>query len=69
VRFAPQLMIEVRRCLADCPADMPINIEPGIPIDAQTVGELRCLPSWPNGVVLEVHRDPTSVSVVGVKWE
>ena len=48
MRFAPQLMIEVRRCLAHCPADMPVNIEPGILIDAQTVGELRCLPSWPN---------------------
>jgi hypothetical protein len=26
------------------------------------------LPSWPSGVLIEVHRNPTSVSVVELKW-
>ena len=69
MRFAAQSMMEVRRCVADCPADMRVDVESGIPIDAETVAELRCLPSWPSGVLIEVHRDPTSVSVVEVKWE
>ena len=59
-------MMEVRRCVADCPADMRVDVESGIPIDAETVAELRCLPSWPSGVLIEVHRDPTSVSVVEI---
>jgi hypothetical protein len=69
MRFAAQSMVEVRRCVADCPADMRVDVESGIPIDAQTAAELRCLPSWPSGVLIEAHRDPTSVSVVEVKWE
>ena len=68
MRFAAQSMMEVRRCVADCPADMPVAVESGIPIDAGTVAELRCLHSWPSGVILEIHRDPRSVSVVEVKW-
>ena len=33
--------MEVRRCVADCPADMRVDVETGIPIDAETVAELR----------------------------
>ena len=69
MRFAAHSMMEVRRCVADCPADMPVAVESGIPIDAGTVAELRCLQSWTSGVILEIHRDPRSVSVVEVKWQ
>ena len=34
--------------VADCPADMPVEIERCVPVSARIVTELRSLPSWPH---------------------
>ena len=33
------------------------EVEPGIPVIARTVAELRALPTWPGHLVLDVHID------------
>jgi hypothetical protein len=57
-RYAPRNMDELRTCLGNCPADMPVEIERCVPVSARIVTELRSLPSWPHGLVLDVSKDP-----------
>jgi hypothetical protein len=37
--------------------NMRVEIEPGVPITAKTVADLRALPTWPDGMVLNIHID------------
>jgi hypothetical protein len=37
--------------------NMRVEIEAGIAVTASTVAELRALPTWPNGLVLNIHVD------------
>jgi hypothetical protein len=37
--------------------NMRVEIEPGVPITAKTVADLRALPTWPDGMALNVHID------------
>ena len=34
--------------------NMRVEIEPGVPVTAKTVADLRALPTWPNGMVLNI---------------
>ena len=38
--------------------NMRVEIEPGIAVTASTVADLRALPTWPDGLVLNIHVDP-----------
>ena len=57
-RYTPRNMDELRTGLGNCPADMPVEIERCVPVSARIVTELRSLPSWPHGLVLDVNKDP-----------
>ena len=37
--------------------NMRVEIEPGVPITAKTVADLRALPTWPDGMALKIHID------------
>ena len=37
--------------------NMRVEVEPGIPITAKTVADLRALPTWPDGMALNIHID------------
>jgi len=37
--------------------NMRVEIEPGVPVTAKTVADLRALPTWPDGMVLNIHID------------
>ena len=37
--------------------NMRVEIEPGVPVTAKTVADLRSLPTWPDGTVLNIHID------------
>ena len=43
-RYTPRNMDELRTCLGNCPADMPVEIERCVPVSARIVTELRSLP-------------------------
>ncbi len=67
-RYTPQGMDDVRKCLAGYPADMRVDVGPGVAMDAKTVADLRSLWGWPPGLVLVVEQDPDQrFSVVKVE--
>ena len=37
--------------------NMRVEIETGVAVTAKTVAELRALPTWPDGLVLNIHID------------
>ena len=37
--------------------NMRVEIEAGIAVTASTVADLRVLPTWPSGLVLNIHVD------------
>jgi hypothetical protein len=37
--------------------NMRVEIESGVAVTAKTVAELRALPTWPDGLVLDIHVD------------
>jgi hypothetical protein len=48
--------------------NMRVEIESGIAITAKTVADLRALPTWPDGLVLDIHVDlDPRLSVVKVE--
>ncbi len=48
--------------------NMRVEIESGVAVTAKTVAELRALPTWPNGLVLDIHVDlDPRLSVVRVE--
>lgn len=56
-RYTPHGMYDVRQCLEGCSADMRVEVDPGVPVAAQTVGDLRSLWGWPPGLVLVVNQN------------
>ena len=36
---------------------MRVEIENGVAVTAETVADLRALPTWPDGLVLDIHVD------------
>jgi hypothetical protein len=48
--------------------NMRVEIESGIAVTAKTVANLRALPTWPDGLVLDIHVDlDPRLSVVRVE--
>lgn len=60
LRFTPVDIAEVFRRLALIDDDVPVDVEPGVPLppDARTVGGLLAQPAWPEGFSLVVQREP-----------
>jgi hypothetical protein len=57
VRYAANTNEEMQKLLRSYRDNMRVEIEPGIAVTASTVADLRALPTWPNGVVLNIHVD------------
>jgi hypothetical protein len=49
MRYAPKTRDEMRRYLAGCPGETPVEAENGVPVTAKTVAELRALSTCPRG--------------------
>ena len=67
MRYRPATMDELRTCLGACSAEMSVEIERCVPVNSQTVAELRSLSAWPPGLVLCVPRERDRWSVVRVE--
>ena len=50
--------VEVLTARSKMTTDMRVKIERCVPVSARIVTELRSLPSWPHGLVLDVSKDP-----------
>jgi hypothetical protein len=57
VRYAANTNEEMQKLLRSYRDNMRVEIEPGIAVTASTVADLRALPTWPNGLVLNIHVD------------
>ena len=57
VRYAANTIEEMQKLLRGYRDNMRVEIEAGIAVTASTVAELRALPTWPNGSVLNIHID------------
>ena len=66
-RYTPATMADVRRALEGLPDEMKVGIGPGVLLNARTVAELRAVPVWPTGLVLELPRLIHRESVVEVE--
>jgi hypothetical protein len=58
----------MQRLLLGYRDNMRVEVEHGIPVTAKTVADLRALPTWPDGLVLDIHVDlDPRLSVVRVE--
>jgi hypothetical protein len=58
----------MRGLLVDYRDNMRVEIGTDVPVSAKTVAELRALPTWPDGLVLDIHIDlDPRMSVVRVE--
>jgi hypothetical protein len=57
VKLIPKNIEQVREVLIDFPADLEIELEAGVPLDAKTVEDVRLLSSWPNDLRLICNRE------------
>jgi hypothetical protein len=55
VRYTANTIEEMQKLLLGYRDNMRVEIEPGVPITAKTVADLRALPTWPDGTVLNIH--------------
>ena len=57
MRYAANTIDEMQKVLFGYRDNMRVEIEPGIAVTASTVADLRALPTWPDGLVLNIHVD------------
>jgi hypothetical protein len=61
-------MEEMQKLLLGYRDNMRVEVETGVAIAAKTVADLRALPTWPEGLVLNIHIDlDPRLSVVRVE--
>ncbi len=65
MRYKPETIDEVRKCLDHCPDYMKVVVKRDVPMVTKTVADLRSLSTWPTGLVLSLplpgDRYPDSV--------
>jgi hypothetical protein len=68
VRYPANTMEDMRKLLLGYRDNMRVEVESGVAVKAKTVADLRALPTWPGGLILNIHvdLDPRS-SVVRVE--
>ena len=68
MRHAANTIEEMQKLLLGYRDNMRVEIESGVAVTAKTVANLRALPTWPDGLVLDIHVDlDPRLSVVRVE--
>jgi hypothetical protein len=57
LKLIPKNIDQVREVLIDFPANLEIELEIGVPLDAKSVEDLRLLSTWPPGLGLMCNRE------------
>ena len=57
MRYAANTIEEMRKLLLGYRDNMRVEVEIGVVVTASTVADLRALPTWPDGLVLNIHVD------------
>jgi len=56
-RYTVETVEAMQKLLLSYRDNLRVEVEPGIPVAARTVAELRALSTWPGRLVLDVHID------------
>jgi hypothetical protein len=68
VRHPANTIEDMRKLLLGYRDNMRVEIESWVAVTAKTVADLRALPTWPEGLVLDIHVDlEPRLSVVRVE--
>jgi hypothetical protein len=68
VRHPANTIEDMKKLLLGYRDNMKVEIESDIAVTAKTVADLRALPTWPEGLVLDIHVDlDPRLSVVRVE--
>ena len=68
MRHPANTIEDMRKLLLGYRDNMRVEIESGVAVTAKTVADLRALPAWPDGLVLDIHVDlDPRLSVVRVE--
>ena len=68
VRHPANTIEDMKKLLLGYRDNMRVEIESGVAVTAKTVADLRALPTWPDGLVLDIHVDlDPRLSVVRVE--
>ena len=57
MRYAANTIEEMQKLLLGYRDNMRVEVETGIAVTANTVADLRALPTWPDGLALSIHID------------
>jgi hypothetical protein len=55
VRHAANTIEEMQKLILGYCDNMRVEIESGVAVTAKTVADLHALPTWPDGLVLDIH--------------
>ena len=56
-RYLANTIDDMQKLLLGYRDNMRVEIETGVAVTAKTVADLRALPTWPDGLVLNIHVD------------
>jgi hypothetical protein len=57
VRYLAETIEAMQKRLLSYRDNMRVEVEHGIPVTAKTVADLHALITWPDGLVLNIHKD------------
>ena len=57
MRYSANTIADMQNLLFGYRDNMRVEIEPGVQLTAKTVADLRALPTWPDGMVLNIRID------------
>jgi hypothetical protein len=67
-RYPAETIEAMQKHLLSYRDNLRVEVEPGIPVVARTVAELRTLSTWPGYLILDIHIDlDPGLSVVMVR--
>ena len=68
MRHPANTIEDMKKLLLGYRDNMRVEVESDVPVTAKTVADLRALPAWPDGLVLDIHVDlDPRLSVVRVE--
>ena len=68
MRHPANTIEDMEKLLLGCRDNMRVEVESDVTVTAKTVADLRALPTWPEGLVLDIHVDlDPRLSVVRVE--
>jgi hypothetical protein len=56
-RYLANTIDDMQKLLLGYRDNMRVEIKTGVAVTAKTVADLRALPTWPDGLVLNIHVD------------